>query len=854
MTRDGWLQVKDLYGRALPLAADDRRALLDAADAGSEVRLEVEALLAAPEPAPDFLESPPLSGALGALEERIADAFIGQRLGAYQIAARIATGGTSTVYEARRRDGHFEQRVAIKVVRPGMDHTFILGRMHAERQILAGLHHANIASLLDGGATPSGAPYLVMEFIDGLPITEYCDRRQLGIRERLALFEQVCAAVQHAHGNLVVHRDIKPGNVLVTLDGVPKLLDFGIAKLLHSGPEVHREATQTARMLTPEYASPEQLQGEPITTSTDVYSLGVLLYELLTGRRPYRLSYDSPLEIAKAICETEAEKPSGVVTLRHPEQQPESLAAARSAAPKRLRRALAGDLDTIVLKALRKQPERRYSTVEQFASDIRRHLDGRPVLARNDTLAYRGAKFVRRNLVASAAAALLLAAIVAGAAATAWQARLAERQRARAERRFNEVRQLGRGTLFELEAAIRKLPGSTPVRALLAERAVELLDGLAKDVGDDVSLKLELANAYRRLGAIQGGVLVANLGKRDAALASDRKAVALAESAVAANPRDARGRFELSQAYFDLSMAIGEPADRQRQEFLDKAIRVDEALYAEFPDKPAFARSLTSAYQQRGSRFGNEGGDWAADLLDQQRALDIARKLLASGNSDRETLTSLAFCHKRVGAVLLKTMRFPEAAAQYRSALALDEMRLAMDPTDPAARYDITFTLSDTGFAYWKQGDRPKALEYYRHVLDLREALLKEDPSNMRARGGVLSTCNYLGEILRELGDWRQAIRYHERVVAAMEQSLPADPQNAAQEIQLAWRHVSLGDDYAAGSQWPQAVASYRKAIPIVAGLNARHALTEIELQNTATRHLAEAEARLPQSSAYRSK
>ena len=846
MSPELWQQVKRLYEQALPLGDAERRGMLDAAcGAAGEVRLEVEALLAAPEPHDGFLESPGMAGVLGTLEESIADAYIGRRLGPYEITGRIATGGTSTVYDAWRRDGHYEQRVAVKVVRPGMDYGFILGRLHAERQILAGLSHPNIARLLDGGATPSGAPYLVMEFIDGLPITDYCDRQQLTIPRRLAVFEDVCAAVQHAHRNLIVHRDIKPGNVLVTKDGVPKLLDFGIAKVLHGGPEFQPEATRTARMLTPEYASPEQLLGEPITTSTDVYSLGALLYELLTGRRPHRTSHDSPLEMARAVCETEPEKPSSLVTQRHPEQQPEVLAAARSIEPQRLRRTLAGDLDNIVMMAIRKQPERRYLTVEQFHSDIRRYLENKPVLARKDTLAYRGAKFIRRNLVASIATGLLVMAIVGGGAATAWEARLAGRQRLRAERRFNEVRQLGRSTLFELESAIRKLPGSTPVRALLARRAVELLDGLAKDVGDDVSLKIELANAYRRLGAIQGGVLVANLGDREGAQASDRKAVALAESAVAARPRDWQTRFELGQCYFDLSLTIPPQNNRQlKHDLMDKTIAIDQQLYSEQPGSPQFARSLVRSYQQRGALFG-ESDDWEADLRAQQQALEISQRLVDTGHSERESLVSLSFSHKKVGAVLLKMKRYPEAAAHYREALTFDERILALDPADPVARFDITYTLSDTGYAYDRQGQPAKALESYRKVLAIREALLKEDPSNMRVKNGVLSTCNYLGEILRELGDWKEAAAYHQRAVAGMEEQLKADPKNTGQEIQLAWRHVSLGDDYARGDRWQQAVTSYRRAASAVAGLQSRNALTDSELQTTVIRQLAAAAARL---------
>jgi serine/threonine protein kinase len=853
MTRESWQQVKELFDQALPLGPEERRVLLDAhCNGAGEVRQEVEALLATPEPGEDFLERPAMAGAVEALEEKLMDALAGQRLGPFEVGRRIGTGGTSTVYEAWRRDGHYEQRVAIKVVRPGMDSGFILLRLQAERQILAGLSHPNIARILDGGATPSGAPYMVMEFIDGLPITEYCDRNVPGIRERLEMFEQVCAAVQHAHSHLVVHRDIKPGNVVVTADGVPKLLDFGIAKLLDQGRGGRQETLPTARMLTPEYASPEQVLGEPITTATDVYSLGVLLYELLTGRRPYGTATDSPLEMAKAVCETQPERPSTAVTRPETTAAIQASAAALTAAPQKLRRVLAGDLDNIVLKALRKEPERRYASVEQFASDIRRYLEGRPVLARKDTLGYRTTKFVRRNVAACVAVVLLVLAIAAGAGATFWQARVANRERARAERRFNEVRVLGRSTLFELEAAIRKLPGSLPVRALLVERAVQLLDGLSKDTGNDEILKLELANGYRRLARIQGNAMVANLGNRMAAADSSRKAIALAESVVAARPRDPEARSELASAYFDLALALSAQRDREaRTELLKKSIQIAEALVAEYPDNPVYAMNLVASYQQRGTVLGPDQMDLGAALLDQRRALALAQKVIDAGHVERERLSSLSSCHKRVGAVLIKMDRLPEALNEYHAALALDERILAMDPQDPAARYDITLTRSDIGFIYGRQGDIAKALESYRQVLAAREALLQQDPQNARVRQGVSSTCKYLSGIAWQQGNWKGTVTYERRSVAELTVLVKTDPSNTDYQTDLAQQHLGLGKGYAMGAKtqgapmWRQAADSFRTSLELFDRLKSRNVTINAESREDAAKSLAEAEAKL---------
>jgi len=366
------------------------------------------------------------------------DALIGTTLGRFFIERRIASGGMGTVYLATRADGEFKQDVAIKVVKRGMDSEEILRRFRFERRTLAALDHPNIARLIDGGATPDGQPYLVMEYVDGAPIDQYCDTHKLGTEARLALFRTVCEAVRYAHQNLVVHRDLKPSNILVTADGTSKLLDFGISKVI-AGVRSAEMTTAEERRLTPEYASPEQIAGLPVTTATDVYSLGIILYELLTGRRPYLFRTRTTAEFERVICHENPPAPSTAVVRpqqattvdgeSRPPVTPQAVGETRNASPERLRRRLKGDLDTIVLMAMRKAPERRYASVEQFSEDIHRYLTNRPVIARKETPAYLAVKFVRRNAWATASAAAVALLLIAGVAAVAWQAQVAKRER-----------------------------------------------------------------------------------------------------------------------------------------------------------------------------------------------------------------------------------------------------------------------------------------------------------------------------------------------------------------------------------------------------------------------------------------
>jgi serine/threonine protein kinase/tetratricopeptide (TPR) repeat protein len=424
-------QALDLVDSVLELPAEERSSYLDQTGCDASVRHFVEGLVLSYERSSGLLDQPALIAHAHLLDPSRLEPWLGRHIGAYRLLEELGEGGMGTVYRAARADDQYRKEVALKILKSAFGSSSAAGRFKTERQILANLEHPNVARLLDGGNTEEGLPFFVMELVAGRPIDEYCDAHHLPLRERLSLFAIVCGAVQYAHQNQVIHRDLKPGNVLVTGEGVPKLLDFGIAKILDTVtfPAQVDLTRQTMRMLTPEYASPEQVRGELVSASSDVYSLGVMLYLLLTGHRPYQIRNLSPQGIAQVICDTQPPLPS--ISVRssetvaafdggHTTITPAAVSSTRDAKALKLSRMLAGDLDTIVLKALCKEPQRRYASVAEFAADIQRHLDGAPVLARRDSIAYRAGKFVRRNAVPLCATLFMLAVVAASLGWVAW--------------------------------------------------------------------------------------------------------------------------------------------------------------------------------------------------------------------------------------------------------------------------------------------------------------------------------------------------------------------------------------------------------------------------------------------------
>ncbi|HEV2691123.1 MAG TPA: serine/threonine-protein kinase, partial [Bryobacteraceae bacterium] len=467
MTAERWKQVREILYAASEMDTGGREQYLEESCAGdSQLRAEVERLLAALGNSGEFLEPD------GAPEDPKPDF----KIGPYRILEEAGRGGMGVVYRAAR-DDDYRQEVALKLVKRDMESGFLIGRFRRERQALALLNHPNIARLLDGGTSPDGRPYLVMEWVSGQSITAYCQAHELMLKDRLELFLKVCDAVAHAHRNLVVHRDLKPSNILITEEGHPKLLDFGIAKIFSPGPDDTQETITMAgaRLLTPDYASPEQVRGEPVTTSTDIYSLGAVLYELLTGVRPHRLDTRTPSEIEEVICTKEVARPSAVTEA--------------PATPQQLR----GDVDNIILKALEKEPARRYLNVEELGGDIRRYLEGRPVLARPGSFRYRVSKLVRRNKLLTGAAAAVVVALTVGLMAALWEARIAHRERLAAERRFDLARRVAGSLLFEVHDEIADLAGASKARELVLNQSLAYLDALSKEAGSSGALQRDLA-------------------------------------------------------------------------------------------------------------------------------------------------------------------------------------------------------------------------------------------------------------------------------------------------------------------------------------------------------------------------
>jgi serine/threonine-protein kinase len=574
-----WRKLESVFFGALDLEADARRQYLDRVCAGDvSFRAEVEAVIAAHEREEergglDGLEPRALLGRRGSL--------VGTTLGAYRLVALVGRGGMGDVYHGRRADEQFHQEVAVKVLRPGYAAEELVRRFRVEREVLAQLQHPHIAPLLDGGVTADGRPYLVMQYVHGVPITEYADGRRLSVSQRLVLVRTVCEAVQFAHANLIVHRDLKPSNILVTESGQVRLLDFGIAKLLDPARlGVAAPATEEMILLTPEHAAPEQIEGGQITTAADVYALGVLLYQLLVGVRPFQAA--SRAELRRAVCETQPVRPSAALfegaAGAAPADPPrrEEIAGLRGTRPEALARQVRGDLDQIVLMALRKEPERRYASAGQLGEDIGRFLAGRPVIAQPDTLRYRARTFVRRNPTSVGFALLAAATLAAGLIGTTWQAR-----RARAEALQAAADRDRAERVSALLTDMFRLSDPTSVRGQ-SITAREILDrgvaGIARDFADQPEVQADLLTEVGRIYANLG--LFAEAGQHLAdALALRRAADGEGDPRTAESMTElARVRTALGDAEEALTLADRAVSVLRRASAPDRATRLPRAL------------------------------------------------------------------------------------------------------------------------------------------------------------------------------------------------------------------------------------------------------------------------------------
>lgn len=687
LTPERWRRIDDLFQEAADLPAEERAAFLDRETAGDDdLRKTVESML---EGLTGNLIAPAIESAI--IEFKGAappDSFEGHRIGPYQLVESIGKGGMGSVYRATRTEAGFDQQVAIKILHPGIAGGRLANRFYAERRILSSLEHPHIARLIDGGEH-NGLPYLVMEYAAGVPVHHYCNDHNLDTRQKLELFRKICQAVQHAHQRLIVHSDLKPSNILVLPDGTPKLLDFGIAKLLDPAVLDDSPLTETGwRPMTPEFASPEQIRGEAITVASDIYSLGVILYLLLTGDRPYQLKSLSPAELDQVIGTAAVAVPSS-----------------RVKDDTRLRRLLEGDLDNILLMALRKEPERRYQSVEQFSEDIRRHLSGQTVTARPDTVTYRVQKFVRRNRLAVVLTAALFVTAAAGVFFTVREGR-------RAQNRFLQVRSLAMRVLTDFDAEARKLAGGEKLRQTMVDESLKYLDSLASESSGDPTLQQELALAYHRIGDIQGYTRIPNLGRRDLAVMYHLKGLAIEEELRRRNGDNAELLKSMSIGYARLSdvyARTGKPAEAD--EMLAKAVALarpnDPATFV--PTRIQMARRRVMEGQHpEALRFLDEAqpaadtwGDLAYRMVVRversetlqlmgrveeaaaaaREGLDIAGKNRAQGAGDVMFVRRESFLTNHLGSAL-GSLGMP-SLGRWCEAVPYLEKSLSMRPYDP---------------------------------------------------------------------------------------------------------------------------------------------------------------------------
>jgi eukaryotic-like serine/threonine-protein kinase len=831
-----WPSIEAILDEALELEGEERASFVrDACAHDPALRERVEALLAADaDPKRLILDvplevyaAPLLESSEPAREGEGVESADGRSIGPYRLVREVGRGGMATVFLAERTDGQFEQRVALKLIRRGLDSDPVLRRFLQERQILAGLHHPHIAQLLDGGIADDGRPYFAMEYIDGLLLTRYCDERRLDTPQRLQLFLDVCDAVRYAHQHLVIHRDLKPSNILVTPDGRARLLDFGIAKLLH--PDAAAGDTQTATggwFLTLGYAAPEQVRNQRITTATDVYALGVVLYELLTGHRPYRVEGLGPAEAERVICEELPKRPSTSVTraaeIRHRDGTtervtPETLGETRRTPPARLRRELAGDLDNIVLRALAKEPEERYPSVEALLDDLQRYLAGLPVRARPATASYRARKFVRRHWRAVGAVVLLVLALTGGIVGTTWQARRAEAQAQVAALEAAKAEQVSAflAGIFENTDPDRTRGEDITARALL-ERAA---DRIGFELGDQPAVQAQMlmliGESYKKLGlhrqalqlveralAVRRGLYGAEHPEVAASLHEKGVLLYLAGEYDTAEPplREALAlrRKLLGTDHADVALSLTHVAELQRRR-------------GSFPEAIALQREAVAIRQRV---FGEESQSTG-------EALHNLAVFLRAGGQDEEVESlyrrSLAIQRRALGeehsevAVALGNLALLLAAkGQYEEAEQLQRQALAIQLTLFGEDHTATIgSLNSLATLLVQRGEFEEAESLFRKVLEQWER--RGEGEHPYAMG----TLNNLAVTLRDQGLTEEAATLLQRVLEVWRRQLgPEHPNVASAQGHLARAYLDLGDAARAERLARDALAIAHRSLP----------------------------------------
>ncbi len=779
MNDTGWQKLKDLFASAREMPADARLEFLKEECRGDERLMnEVLSLLDAEAGCEPAIETHAIDLAgkvIGTDEEHE-----GRHFGHYRILREIGSGGMGTVFLAERDDGEFTMQVALKVVRQSLADSAIIERFRRERQILAGLRHTNIAALYDGGVSDRGEPYLAMEYVEGRTLVEYCEQQNLGLEDKLALFLKICSAVAYAHRNLVVHRDIKPTNILVTTDGEPKLLDFGLAKAF----ELDAETTQTEiRAFTPAYASPEQILGEPITTATDQFSLGVVLYELIAGEKPFRLQGLSFEEIARSADSAKAEAPSRVISDKSPR--------------------LSSDLDNIVLKCLRRETERRYDSVADLSADIERFLGGRPVAARPSTFGYLASRFIARNKLAVGAAMVVVIAVLAGLAVALWQAGVANAERDRAERRFAEVRQLTNSLLFEIAPKIDRLPGSTEARELLVTRGLTYLDNLASESRSDERLHAELAEAYQKIGDIQGNPNKPNLSDFVGAISSYEKSRSILQTL----PHSRENRIKLAAASRELARIRA--AQREVETSIresETAIAIYKSLIAEEPNDIDLTLALIATEIDHAHEYAtNNQYDIAIPMY-----RDINIRLDARGEGpETRRLKAISSAYLSNGLSWDGKQELAEAENEKAVAFA-DQLAAAADKDTKVRR--TTFEVYSLASSTFETIKNDVSLAFAEKALAVAQKAADADPYDTQAKKDLAKAVSRKGILLTLIGRTDAGFEQLKASEQALLELIEREPRNTGYQDDLGTLYTRFGDAEKLRNDLTAALAAYRRS------------------------------------------
>lgn len=812
MSPERWQQVKTILEATLAISLPRRAEYLnEICGTDNGLRREVESLLAFENAGSDkdVFEFGHLSPILDVEEEK-SNAFIGKQIGKYKIVRELGAGGMGVVFLAENTNDGFSQQVAVKFLRQSFYSQATLNRFISERNILARLDHPFIARMIDADTTVDGTPYLIMEYVKGTPITNYAEEQKLGLEERLKLFRKICEAVSFAHHNLIVHRDLKPDNILITADGTPKLLDFGIAKLL---TENEIKATVTRQQaFTPEYASPEQITGKAITTASDVYVLGIVLYELLSGKRPFRLSKtDNYEESWRVINQTEPQKPSQIV-LREKEkalkEEDENLQDSGANCLPFSASQLKGDLDNIILKALKREPERRYVSVEQFLEDLRRYEVNLPVSARADTFFYRTTKFIGRHQWSLSAAGLILLSLVVGMVTTLHQAQRAELERAVAENRAENLRKISKSLVFDIHDAIRNLPGSLPARKILLERAVEQLNVLSQDAENNPNLQEELARAYFNVGEIQQA-----FGNVTAAEESHEQALKIYEKLAFENPQITDYRRGLAigfQFLANIAYMRGEIIKSAR--LYAETPPILERLAAESSNDEKTLEDLWNAYQDYAVSLNRSGKSNEA-LAINQRALEIAGRLNQAENPGADRQQMLYLSEGSIGVTYYFTGNYQEAIKRLEKVISKSENLQQKFPEDTRFRYDLWAFNRRLGIAYDKSGRIFEASQTLQKSLSYIENLMKSSPKDAGYKRNTSITLLALAQGFLNQQNPKKALPFLLRAQELSESLLENDRNNGETISDLALIYGSLSTASAQAGKFAESLSFQEKSL-----------------------------------------